>query len=313
MALQPHTTLPMPSASDKAQRYLCERTAWGWMHWSLPTPDAAPLRLLQIGIRTPESSARARYAHRWLTRRPPTRLYLDNGGSVTGATLLTAVCALFAMAWALGRGLPVSIALPLAILLPLLVDHLPACLDTRARRYVRIIDADPALEYVQRLAARHTRIVEASEASSLPELGYAVQLGHRVLWAIAPLATALDPSPDSQCRLLSHESLLTELARQAADVQSAQHSLDHAITPPRTPRCGIPIQHAGCPTNTTHPDRIPAQAVTETATQLGHIAVASRYATQRLRSIDTPVSACDSTPPPSPTTQAPPTSPCDAD
>lgn len=232
MPLQLHTTSPMEFDIDRVQRYLCERTEWGWRRWSLPTPDAAPQRLLQIGIRTPEPSLRARCAQRWLTRRPATRHYLGNGGSVPATTLLTATGALLAMVWAIGRGLPVSIALPLAILLPLLVDHLPARLDTRAHRYVRVIDTDPEMEYLQRQAAGYTRIIEASQASSLPELDYGVQLGYRVLWAIAALAEHPAPNPDTQCRLLSYESLLHELVRRATDAHSAQRTLGDAIAAP---------------------------------------------------------------------------------
>lgn len=221
MPLQLRTTAPVDFDVDRVRRYLCERAEWGWRRWSLPTPDAAPQRLLQIGIRTPEPSLGARCAHRWLTRRPPTLHYFDNGGSIPAATLLTATGALLAMVWAIGRGLPVSIALPLAILLPLLVDHLPARLDTLAHRYVCVIDTDPELEHLQRQAVRHTRIIEASQASSLPELDYGVQLGHRVLWEIASLTTASEPRPDMACRLLAYESLLDELGRQATDSHTA--------------------------------------------------------------------------------------------
>lgn len=278
MTLQPHPT------PDPKRPYAGERTPWGWRRWSSPTPDGAPQRLLQIGIRTPEPSLRARCAQRWLTRRPPIRLYLDHGGSVTGVTLLTAVVALLAMPWLMSHGVPVSIALPLVILLPLLVDHLPTHLDSRARRYARVIDADPELQYLQRRVAQHQCIVRAAESSSLPEFDYALQLGHRVLWEIALLATAPDPNPDSECSLLPCESLLTELARQAADAHSAQRALDAPRTPPR----GRPVEDIDGPASNAHPDHVPAGALTETAIELGHIAAARRYATRQLRSIDTP-------------------------
>ncbi|MEV6758417.1 hypothetical protein [Streptomyces sp. NPDC051214] len=238
---------PRPAATTHrppGQRRLSgsERTAWGWLRWSPATDDGAPQRLAQIGIVTPGHSLRARCAQRWLTRRPPLRLYLDHGGSVTAATLLTAVGALLGMSWAIDDGLAVAIGLPLAILLPLLVDHLPARLDVRARAYVCIIDAGPGLEYLQRLTAQHARITRA--AASHPccaELAYAAQLGHRVLWSIATIITAPDRSPDTTCRWLALESLLDHLARQAGDADRAHGDLAApsgsatASTPP-TPR-----------------------------------------------------------------------------
>ncbi|MEV2256501.1 hypothetical protein AB0I94_39195 [Streptomyces sp. NPDC050147] len=202
-----------------------ERTAWGWLRWSPAAPDGAPQHLLQIGIRAPGRSLRARCAQRWLTRRPPLRLYLDHGGSVTGATLLTAAGALLAMSWAIDAGLPVAVGLPLAILLPLLVDHLPAHLDARARAYVRIIDAGPGLGYLQRLTAQHAGITRAAASHPCPELAYAAQLGHRVLWSIATIITAPDRSPDTTCRWLALESLLDHLARQADDADRAMGAL----------------------------------------------------------------------------------------
>jgi hypothetical protein len=203
-----------------------ERTPWGWLRWSPATPDAAPQRLLQIGIVTPEPSLRARCAQRWLTRRPPIRLYLDHGGSVTASTLLTAIGALTGMSWAIEHGLPASVGLPLAILLPLLVDHLPARLDARARACVRIIDAGPQLNYLQQLTAQHIAITRAAASHSCRELDYAAQLGHRVLWSIATIITAPDRSPDTTCRWLALESLMDHLARQADNVEPARGVLN---------------------------------------------------------------------------------------
>lgn len=229
LQLHPTSTTHLPPGIGRLPAD--ERTPWGWLRWSSPTPDAAPVHLLQIAIRTPEPSLRAQCAHRWLTRRPPIRLYLDHGGSVTAAALLTAVCALIGMSWAIDHGLPVSVALPLAILLPLLVDHLPARLDTRARTYVRIVDTAPGLEYLQKLTAQHIRLVRAYTANPGTELDYAVQIGHRVLWAIATITTASDCGPDTTCRLLTLESLMDHLTRQIDDVDRARGALDAPIEP----------------------------------------------------------------------------------
>lgn len=193
----------------------CERTPWGWLCFSPATPQGASPHLLQIGVRTPDPSLRARCAQRWLTRRPPLRLYFDHGGSITALTLITAVAALLGMSWAIDHGLAVGVGWLLALGLPLLVDQLPARLDARARPYVRVIDAGPGLEYLQWLTAQHGRLLQAYSAQPGPELRYAAQLGHRVLWSIATIITAPDRSPETTCRWLALESLMDQLARRA--------------------------------------------------------------------------------------------------
>ncbi|MEU6680880.1 hypothetical protein [Streptomyces sp. NPDC046925] len=195
-----------------------ERTPWGWQRWSPATPDGAAPQLLQIGICAPEASLRARCARRWLTRRPPLRLCLDHGGSVTALTLATAVGALLGMSWATAHGLHVGIGLLPAILLPLLVDHLPARLDTRAGAYACIVDSASGLAYLQRLTAQHATVVRAARAHPGPELDCALQLGHRTLWEIAVIITAPDRNPDTTCRWLALEALMDHLARQADDI-----------------------------------------------------------------------------------------------
>ncbi|MWA07669.1 hypothetical protein [Streptomyces sp. BA2] len=226
MLLPPPHLAPTSHLSPGMRRApSCERTPWGWLRFSPAAPDGAPQHLLQIGIRTPDPSLRARCAQRWLTRRPPLRLYFDHGGSVTALTLMTALVALLGMSWAIDHGLPAVIGLPLAILLPLLVDHLPARLDTRARAYARIIDTGPGLDYLQRLTAQHARLVRAHSSRPGPELGCAAELGHRTLWEIAVIITAPDRSPDITCRWLALESLMDHLAREADDIKH-QRALD---------------------------------------------------------------------------------------
>ncbi|MFD5708722.1 hypothetical protein ACFWGV_21645, partial [Bacillus subtilis] len=190
------------------------------------------------GIVRPGRSVRARCAQRWLTRRPPLRLFLDHGGSVTGATLVTAVGALLGMSWAIDAGLPVAVGLPLAILLPLLVDRLPGRLDVRARAYVCVIDGGPGLEYLQRLTAQLAGIARAAASHPCPELAYAAQLGHRVLWSIATIITAPDRSPDITCRWLALESLLDHLARQADDADRALAAPSESATAHTSPGPG---------------------------------------------------------------------------
>ncbi|GGV63362.1 hypothetical protein GCM10010277_69480 [Streptomyces longisporoflavus] len=202
-----------------------EPTSWGWLRWSPPTPDGAPRQLLQIAILAPELSLRARCVRRWLTRRPPVRLYLDHGGSVTALTLISALGALPAMSWAIGHGLPLPVGALLAIVLPLLVDHLPARLDTWAGRYARVVESASGLEYLQRLIARHAAIVRAASSRPGPEPDCAVHLGHRTLWEIAVIITAPGRNPDTTCRWLALESLLDHLARQA-DGSEHQRALD---------------------------------------------------------------------------------------
>ncbi|MEV0521809.1 hypothetical protein AB0I66_00130 [Streptomyces sp. NPDC050439] len=136
------------------------------------------------------------------------------------------------MAWAIRHGLPVPIGLPLAILLPLLVDQVPARLDARARGYACIIDTPPALEYLQKLTAQHACIVRAAAAHPCAELDYAAQLGHRALWSIATIITAPDRTPDTTCRWLALESLLAHLACQADHLTPTRNAPD---TPTDTP------------------------------------------------------------------------------
>ncbi|GGV72095.1 hypothetical protein GCM10010277_84560 [Streptomyces longisporoflavus] len=194
-----------------------EPTSWGWLRWSPSAPDGAPRQLLEIGIVAPGCSLRARCARRWLTRRPPIRLHLDHGGSVTALTLITGLGALLAMSWAVGHGLPLPAGALAAILLPLLADHLPVRLDAWAGRYVRTVESANGLAYLQRLIARHAVIVRAARSRPGPGPDNAVRLGHRSLWEIAVIITAPDRDPDTTCRWLALESLLDHLARQADD------------------------------------------------------------------------------------------------
>ncbi|MBV7249299.1 hypothetical protein [Streptomyces sp. MW-W600-10] len=200
-----------------------EHTAFGWIRWRVSHDEVMPDRPLQIAVVSPERSRTARLARRWLTRRPP-RMHLFGGDLLTPvATLLSGVAGLFVM----GRHLlPMDVALPAMLLIPLFVSTLPRRLDAAAHRVVRVIETAPAREYLQCLAALHNRVAHAATAAQSPGVAQvqaqALRLGHRVMWDAIGLLTDRGTLPCCNERLLTDERRYTELAQQTLEPAAPQ-------------------------------------------------------------------------------------------
>ncbi|WP_409055041.1 hypothetical protein [Streptomyces sp. SYP-A7185] len=258
-----------------------ERTDWGWLCWNAADPVVQ--LPLEMGVLPHEMTSRVRWARRWITRRSPTRIALDHGGTVTAATLNAGILSLLGMICALGRGLPLSLVLPLTLLPPLLVDRLPARLDRRARRLAHVVDHPQALPLMLRLADWQAQITDSARTSQPPELACAVQLGHRFLHAVAGLAAAPGPREGVDSHLHLYEGLLAELAWQAQDARLAQQHLDDIIA--------APLLSSARPAPCSGHTDVPVQALEEVTAQLRQAAAASHHAAGHLHAIDTAVRA----------------------
>ncbi|MFI9605054.1 hypothetical protein ACIHCX_35445 [Streptomyces sp. NPDC052043] len=165
---------------------------------------------------TPIATRSQRLSLRWLARRPAHRIRL---GPVTVRPATTVVTALIlaAATLALMHGVPLSIVLPAAALAPLLVEHLPDRLDTRAGENARIVEVEAACRYLQRLAALHAGLVQAAAASDLYEVRRAVEIGHHQLFDTADLLQRHD-SRSASSELIARERLMLRLAVQTRQI-----------------------------------------------------------------------------------------------
>ncbi|MDG9709748.1 hypothetical protein [Streptomyces sp. DH10] len=194
-----------------------ERTGWGWLTWTVPGDGTLPALPRQIGVLTPGATLSQRLALRWLTRRPAHRIALTSTSpaSMRLSAVLVGVISLFAALSALSRGIPTDVVLPAMLLAPLLAEHLPDRLDDRAREHVRSVEGDAACQYLQRLAALHTYIVQASADSDRYELRRSAEIGHNLLWDAADLLQNQD-TRSASARLIDRERLMVQLADQVA-------------------------------------------------------------------------------------------------
>ncbi|MET7353035.1 hypothetical protein [Streptomyces mirabilis] len=194
-----------------------ERTPWGWLAWTVPGDGTRPELPHQIGILRPHATRTQRLAMRWLTRRPAQRLGL--APTVPGSLRLfaVAVVSLVAGLFAMAHGVPVDVALPGMVLVPLLVEHLPGRLDARAREHVRSVEGDGACRYLQRLAALHTFLVQAAAGSDRYELCRSAEIGRHTLWDAAGLLQTPD-TRSASADLIACERLMVQLADQAAQI-----------------------------------------------------------------------------------------------
>ncbi|MET7899057.1 hypothetical protein [Streptomyces mirabilis] len=192
-----------------------ERTPWGWLAWTVPGDGTRPELPHQIGVLTPHARRTQRLAMRWLTGRPAQRLGL--APTVPGSLRLSAVVSLLAGLFAIGRGVPVAVALPGMVLAPLLVEHLPGRLDARAREHVRSVEGDGACRYLQRLAALHTSLVQAAAGSDRYELHRSSEIGRHLLWDAAGLLQTQD-TRSASADLIARERLMLQLTDQVAQI-----------------------------------------------------------------------------------------------
>jgi len=216
-----------------------ERTEWGWLAWTVPADGSLPELPYRIGILPPAATWRDRLAARWLTRRPARRIGLAASipGSLRYTAALLALVGCAAALHAIGHGVPAGIALPLALLPPLLAEHLPDRLDVRAQQHVRILQGPSAAPYVQRLAAAHTYVLQAAAGRDRYELRRAAEIGQHVLWDAAGLLQTQDTRAAS-IQLIDRERLMLQLAAQVAQ-----------IIKPRRPEAGSPGSEHRRPTS----------------------------------------------------------------
>jgi hypothetical protein len=268
-----------------------ERSHWGWLRWQATDDEGTPPEPLQIGLLPPALSKAARLARRWLTRRPPLRAATGRSwaDSVTVSTLFAALVSFTAGIYVMARGLPIGVAVPAMLLIPLYVSVLPNRLDALAHRFVRIIEDDRARQYLQRLILLHAQVARAATDSQIPELAHAAQLGHRVLWDTAGLLARHGAWPCCDERLLAYERLYTDLAQQALENAAAQRALERTVVRPGVPQ-QIPSPRSEDASEPTPANEqlLPPQILAEATSTLVDIATAHRYATDRLKSLRTP-------------------------
>ncbi|MFJ6636761.1 hypothetical protein ACIQMR_36175 [Streptomyces sp. NPDC091376] len=197
-----------------------ERTRWGWLAWPVPGDGTLPEIPQQVGVLTPDATRMQRLALRWLTRRPAQRIALAARipGSLRLCTAAAALFSLLASLFALAQGVPADVALPAMALAPLLAEHLPDRLDTRAREHVRSVEDGNACRYLQRLAALHTYLGQAADCDSdsdRDELCRAAEIGQILLWDTAGLLQTQD-TLSASAQLVARERMLVELADQVA-------------------------------------------------------------------------------------------------
>ncbi|MFE9454888.1 hypothetical protein [Streptomyces sp. NPDC006739] len=218
-----------------------ERTPWGWLDWTVPGDGSPPEIPHQIGVLTPGATCTQRLALRWLTRRPAQRIALARiPGSVRLSAAALALVSLVAGLFATGHGVPVDVALPAMLLGPLLAEHLPGRLDTRAREHVHTVEGEAACRYLQRLAALHTSLVQAAADNDSYELRRSAEIGHNLLWDAAGLLQARDTRAVSD-GLIARERLMLQLAHQAAQIVQRTANEDGTADEEQTHTAGRPL------------------------------------------------------------------------
>ncbi|WP_435260389.1 hypothetical protein [Streptomyces sp. 1222.5] len=229
-----------------------ERTLWGWLAWTVPGDGSPPEIPHQIGVLTPAATRTQRLALRWLTRRPAQRIALDTvPGSLRLAAAAVALVSLVAGLFALRHGIPLDVALPAMLLAPLLAEHLPNRLDSRAREHVRMVEGDVACRYLQRLAVLHTSLVQAAARSDRYELRRSAEVGQDLLWDAAGLLQTRD-SRSASADLIARERLMLQLAHQVAHL--LKHSAEDGTDANQASDPGQPLgPYPPGPRPTTHP------------------------------------------------------------
>ncbi|MEE1672177.1 hypothetical protein RCR19_42995 (plasmid) [Streptomyces sp. WAC07094] len=195
-----------------------ERTCWGFVDWTVPAGDRLPECPHRIGVLTPAATRLQRLALRWLSRRPAQRLPLLPV-SVRCSAAAVAVLGLVAAAAAISHGTPIGVAVPLMLLVPLLIEHVPDRLDARAGEHVRTVQGDATCRYLQRLAGLHNHLIQAAAGSDLDQVRRAAEIGRHQLWDAAGLLIHHDTRAVSS-ELIARERLLVQLAALITDLHS---------------------------------------------------------------------------------------------
>ncbi|MET9915025.1 hypothetical protein ABZZ74_51725 [Streptomyces sp. NPDC006476] len=199
-----------------------ERTAWGWLGWTVPRDGTVPEVPHQIAVLTPAATWWQRLGLRWLLRRRsrPIRL-APTAALVPRTTAAMALVSLPAGLVALAHGLPADVTLPAMPLLPLLAEHLPERLDGRAREHVLTIEGEAGCRRLLRLATLQTGLVQAAARSISYEVHRSAEIGHHVLWDAA-LQLQTQDNRSVPAALEARERLMLQLTAQAA--QAVQRS-----------------------------------------------------------------------------------------
>ncbi|MFG2794488.1 hypothetical protein [Streptomyces sp. NPDC048419] len=141
------------------------------------------------------------------------------------------------------QGVPLGIALPAALLVPLLMEHATDRLDARARANLQLVTAEAACHVLQRLAVVHTGLVQAAARHDRHALRRAVKIGHHVLFDSAELLQD-DAHPGALSgELIARNRLMLHLADRAARTITPTKS----STPPRWPHRTGRRQAVGAP------------------------------------------------------------------
>lgn len=211
-----HVCCGFGCAADCEPVLIRERTGWGWVDWTIPADGSLPEQPHRVAVFTPIATRSQRISLRWLARRPAHRIRLGKV-TVRPATAVVTALTLVAAALALMHGVPFSIVLPAAALAPLLAEHLPDRLDPRAGESARIVEAEAACRYLQRLAALHAGLVQAAVSSDCYEVRRAVEIGHHQLFDTADLLQRHDTRSVSS-ELIARERLMLQLAVQSRQI-----------------------------------------------------------------------------------------------
>ncbi|WP_307532352.1 hypothetical protein [Streptomyces umbrinus] len=209
-----------PACSAECELVLVyERTGWGWLAWTVPADGGTPELPHRVGVLPPDATCTDRLAVYWLTRRPARRIGLAASvpGSLRCAAAVLAVIGCVAALHAVGAGVPAGIAWPLALLAPLLAEHLPGRFDERASEHVRSVEGDAACRYLQRLAVLHTCRVRAAAGSDRYELRRSAEIGQNLLWDAAGLLQSQD-TRSASAQLIGRERLMVQLAGQVTQI-----------------------------------------------------------------------------------------------
>ncbi|MGW3667427.1 hypothetical protein [Streptomyces sp. NPDC005141] len=189
-----------------------EQAGWGWIDWSVPADGSLPEQPHRIAVFTPIATRTQRLRLRWLARSSAHRIRLGPVAVRTAAAAV-AVLALPAAVLAILHSVPFGIVLPAAVLAPLLVEHSSDPLKARTGERVRIVEAEAACRYLQRLAALHAGLVIAAAGRDHPEVRRAVETGHHQLFDTADLLQRHDTRSASG-ELIAREQLMLQLAVQ---------------------------------------------------------------------------------------------------
>ncbi|MGW1562780.1 hypothetical protein ACWCQ1_40715 [Streptomyces sp. NPDC002144] len=195
-----------------------ERTSWDWLAWTVSGDGSPPEIPHRIAVLVPGATRRQRLALRWLARRPARRIPVDTvPGSLRLGAVAVVLVSLIAGLVALHHGVPLDVALPAMLLAPLLAEHLPGRLDSRAREHVHTVEGADACRYLQHLASLHNSLVQAAAGSDRYELRRSAEIGHNLLWDAARLLQARDTRAVSDA-LVACERLMLQLAHQVAQI-----------------------------------------------------------------------------------------------